>query len=317
MPPSSYEILKLPRTFSSFKLLSGGATSWVVKVNDGVVLKIPREPGSCEFDHELKMYDILDSAAPCPDIICSFFRLPEGNFLALASGGTLRQRLTANQVREDKRPWSKLLRLKRTEPRCLIERWTAELSNAVAWLESLGYAHTDLRPENLLLDDGDHLKVSDFDRMSKIGVEAMASATPYCRLLGPEAGADNGTFGYYGPRTESFAIGSLVYLMTRGHEPYEMEEFDKGVDTAPIMLRRFQLLQLPTLGVDDLDGIIKRCWHDNFKSLEDLASETKMLQGAVGLPRADPFDIEYVSERRKECRRLVDGGLFIDEYFTR
>lgn len=317
MPKSALVVLKLPATTSRFQFLSGGATSWVFRVDARIVLKIPREVGSEDFAHEIKTYDILNNATPCPDIIQSFLRLPEGNFLALASGGTLMQRLITNQIREDKRPWSKLLQVKKTEPESIVERWIMELSNAAAWLESLGYAHTDLRPDNLLLDHDDHLKVTDFDRMSEIGAEAMASAAPYCRVLGPEAGIDKGTFGYYGARTESFAIGSLLYLMTRGHEPYEMEEFEDGIDSAPIMIRRFQLLKLPSLGLGHLDQIIKRCWHNEFEQLSSLAEETKLLRGAIKLPRAVQLDAEYMSERRKECQSLVDGGLFADEYFTR
>ena len=53
-----------------------------------------------------------------------------------------------------------------------------ELSSAVAWLESHGYAHTDIRPENLILDSDDHLNLTDFDNMEKIGTRACGCAPP-------------------------------------------------------------------------------------------------------------------------------------------
>ena len=45
------------------------------------------------------------------------------------------------------------LEVLRVEDRRLVERWAAELSAAVAWLESLGLVHADLRPPNILFDD--------------------------------------------------------------------------------------------------------------------------------------------------------------------
>jgi serine/threonine protein kinase len=61
------------------------------------------------------------------------------------------------------------------EPTRKVELWTAELSGAVARLESLGLVHGDLRPDNLLLDGRDHLKLVDFNRTEKIGTELHGS----------------------------------------------------------------------------------------------------------------------------------------------
>jgi hypothetical protein len=58
-----------------------------------------------------------------------------------------------------------------------------------------------------------------------------------------------------------------------------------------------------------LDQIIKRCWKGEFALLKDLAEETKLLHGAVELPRASPLEMEYCLERRKECQSLLDLGL--------
>jgi serine/threonine protein kinase len=103
-----------------------------------------------------------------------------------------------------------------------------ELSDAAAWLESLGLAHGDIRPPNLLLDGEDYLKLADFDCFAEIGTPADGSAPPWARVLGPEAGSEDGTFGVYRARTEQFAIGSVLYYMTRGYEPYEDEDFGQG-----------------------------------------------------------------------------------------
>lgn len=120
-------------------------------------------------------------------------------------------------------------------------------------MESLGLVHGDLRPDNLLLDIGDRLKLVDFDSAQKVGTESYGSPPPWGRLLGQETGSQKGTWGINGPQAEQFAIGSIVYTITRGHEPYEDQE------RGPSIVRRLQNMEFPELGDDFLDPIIDRC----------------------------------------------------------
>ncbi|RSL73447.1 hypothetical protein CEP53_000717 [Fusarium sp. AF-6] len=184
-----------------------------------------------------------------------------------------------------------------------VERWAAELSGAVAWLESLGLVHGDLRPENLLLDAGDHLKFADFDCVDKIGNDSQGNPPPWARVLGSEAGAQRGTFGINGLQTEQFAIGSLLFTMSRGYEPYA--ELEPG----PHIVDLLQDMKFPDLGHGYLDTIIDACWKGLYGSVESLAKETAGLNGAVTLPRAEALDQGYISEMRDRCQRLVDEGL--------
>lgn len=182
-----------------------------------------------------------------------------------------------------------------------------ELSGAVAWLESLDLVHGDLRPENLVLDGGDHLKLVDFDCVEKIGTKSCGRPPPWARLLGQEAGHQKGTWGINGPQTEQFAIGSILYTMTRGHEPYEGQERGSNI------IRRLQNMDFPELGNDWLDMIIYRCWRGLYESVESLAKETAGLGGAVNLPRATVLEDWYVAEKRDRCQRLVDDGLLQED----
>ena len=118
-----------------------------------------------------------------------------------------------------------------------------ELSDAAAWLESLGLLHGDIRPPNLPLDGEYHLKLADFDCVAEIGTSADGSAPPWARVLGPEARSEDGTFGVYGARMEQFAIGSVLYYMTRGYEPYEDEDFGQG--KGPIVVGRQRCMVFP------------------------------------------------------------------------
>jgi serine/threonine protein kinase len=298
-------VVKLPPKVSSRRLLSRGDVGWVYQIDERIALKYPRGSSDRNFAQEIEMFNVFEKYPPCPDIVQSFLRVSKGNFLAFLSGGTLDQRIRAHQIRDDR--GRRVLQVSKKEPIHLVERWIAELANANAWLESLGYVHADIRPPNLLLDGDDHLKLADFDCASRIGTESFGAAPPWARFLGIEGGSEEGTYGLYGPRTEQFSIGSILYYMTRGYEPYENELFDP--DHGVVVVDRLQAMMFPNLSGGRLDQIIRRCWYGEFALLKDLADETKALSGAVELPRAIPLSMEYCLERRKECQRLVDGGL--------
>jgi serine/threonine protein kinase len=51
------------------------------------------------------------------------------------------------------------------------ERWIRQLVSAAAWLETLGYAHGDLRPQNILLDQSSNIVVTDSNATVKRGAE--------------------------------------------------------------------------------------------------------------------------------------------------
>lgn len=165
------------------------------------------------------------------------FCVPRANFLAFMSGGSLEERLRAHQMLTE----GGGIKVTKIEPEYLIKQWLMQLSNAVAWLESLGYVHGDIRPPNLLLDSHDHLKLADFDCVARVGTPSMGAGPPWARVLGPDAGDKCGSFAEYGPRTEQFAIRSILYCLTRGYEPFAMDDPDIDV------VRRLQHYEFPQL----------------------------------------------------------------------
>jgi len=227
------------------------------KINDRLALKTPRIAGNDQFAYELSIYNILEEYPIYPDISRSFLRVTNGNFMDFCNGGSLDQRLLKHQTRSEAGFEGYIIRVNKKEPLEIVERWIMELSNASAWLESLGYVHTDIRPANLLLDRDDHLKLTDFDCVNKIGSPALGGAPPWCRLCGLEAGTESNTFGYNGPRVEQFAIGSVLYMMIRGYEPYDVEGGFNSKDGS--IVKKLQLMDFPSLGEDPLDKIIDKC----------------------------------------------------------
>ena len=164
--------MKLPPRLHSLKWISAGATGAVYRVNDHTVVKCTWTTDSDAFTRERRFYDVLEHHPPCPALIRSFMNLPQGIFLSYVGGGTLEQRLTPRQIRNDR----KVTAVTEIEPPHIIKKWTIQLSNATAWVESLGFGHCDLEPHNLLLNDELDLKLCDFDWATEIGTLQKAAA---------------------------------------------------------------------------------------------------------------------------------------------
>ncbi|KAJ5367266.1 hypothetical protein N7541_001207 [Penicillium brevicompactum] len=166
------------------------------------------------------------------------------------------------------------------EPLPLRKEWMNDLAQAVAFLESVDLAHGDLRPENVLLDRN-RLKLSDFDCTAKVGTNYEACMAPYGRILNknePDQG-ECGTFGFLGPRTEQFSLGSLFYFMNYGFEVYgDRCLTEDPYDHGPKVVDLLQNLEFPELnGNPVIDNIIDKCWHNKYVTVSELAACTKTL----------------------------------------
>ncbi|OAR02619.1 hypothetical protein LLEC1_07153 [Akanthomyces lecanii] len=286
---------ELPKSLDKCRFVSKGATRWVFEAAPGIAIKYFVRGRLDEFQVENEIYDLIERNHPPPLFIRSFLRLPGLNFMQLMADN-LDARLQRNQRRDfEKHVCLEVLRL---EPTPKIEQWAAELSAALAWLESLGLVQGDLRPTNLLLDSDDHLKLADFDSSCKIGAENLGLAPPWSRVLGKEGGQLYGTFGLCGAQSEQFAFGSILYNLTRGFEPYE----DKGVEAVSL----WQNMVLPQLSDSRLDALTLCCWKGDFATLADLAKAVAVLEGAKRAATAIASEEGgYMSKMKGYCEKLL------------
>uniref|UniRef100_A0A8H7TVP8 Protein kinase domain-containing protein n=1 Tax=Bionectria ochroleuca TaxID=29856 RepID=A0A8H7TVP8_BIOOC len=287
LPPS--------RFISRLDMLGRGATAWAFKLDQDIALKYVRKGRLKEFQAEHEMYDLFEKHGSSPYIAHSFFRLPGLNFMQLMSSG-LDQRIYSNQRRDARN--IRCLEVLRLEPTPKVEQWAMELSGALAWLDSLGLVQGDLRPHNILLDVDDHLKLADFDCVAKFGSRNPGNPPPWARLV-PRDG-----FGMYGTTSELFTFGSILYNLTHGCEPYEELDLD-GNEVVELL----RLMKFPELSQSVLDQVTYRCWHGEYESLADLASEMANLDGAKTAPRAALFDENYIAQMRDRCHQFLTGSL--------
>ncbi|KAL4903674.1 hypothetical protein BDW74DRAFT_185999 [Aspergillus multicolor] len=263
--------MDIQRQFPTVHWIWGRDISFDYEVHPLIVVKVPK-PGELErkqFHRELEIYRIFSQNDPCPSIVQCFYFSENGIFLEYMRGKSLFSRIQNNHIYD-------------RQTMVVTKEWMNDLAQAVAYLESLNLAHGDLRPENILLDR-DRLKLSDFDCTAKIGAEYEACMAPYGRILNSRDTDQGkpGTFGFLGPRTEQFALGSLFYLINYGFEVYgDRCLTEDPYEHGPKVVDLLQNVEFPTLdGNPQLDDIINKCCHDKYVTVSELAAHTKLLCG--------------------------------------
>lgn len=300
MPQSFWDGVPLC-IYQNLTFINRGATSWVFKKDENIAIKYARKGRLKQFQLENDTYELLLQRGHHPCFVQSFLRLPGVHFMQFLPSGSLEQRIHGNQQRDDRN--RRCLELLRLEPIHKVEQWAAELSEAIAWLASLGLAHGDLRPANMLLDHDDHLKLADFDCIAQIGSRVEGGPPPWSRhLRHDEPEFAYGAYGRYGATSEQFAFGSVLYTLTRGIELYE----DRGSESVRLLIHQ----DFPEMSDEPLDQVIHRCWRGEYASLSGLAHEMAGFEGskAAVLPPV-PSNGEYIAEMRGKCLKLLEHEL--------
>ncbi|PGH14675.1 serine/threonine protein kinase, partial [Polytolypa hystricis UAMH7299] len=224
-------IQQLLTTHSGSTIFGVGGHSVLLSITEDIAAKVSLKPSGKHVRHEQSIFKLLDQV-PCPYIIHSFLCAPNITYMPLFKNGTLYERMSMDD-----------------KPRPVLQ-WMLQLSEAVACLESLGYAHGELNPRNILLDNQDQLRLVDFDHALKIGDDLDVGYEPYVRASKAAQQISGGTYGKAGPITEQFALGLIFWYMSRGTELYA--ELD-GPDKVDRLIEG----ELPVVNLENpIDGII-------------------------------------------------------------
>ncbi|RAL06391.1 kinase-like protein [Aspergillus ibericus CBS 121593] len=273
-------VMDAQRRFPNVHWIWAGGISFVYEVHPRIVVKVPKsgEYEREQFHRETKIYEIFSQHSPCCSVVQCFFHTDNGIFLEYMRDGSLSSRIQNNQAKDQQTMI--VTKVEKLEPLFLRKKWMNDLAQAVAFLESLGLAHGDLRPENVLLDR-DRLKLSDFDCTAKLGEDFEACVAPYGRLLNSSEMnyGRPGTSGFLSSRTELFALGSLYYLINYGFEVYgDRSLTEDPKEHGPKLVELLQNKEYPTLDSNPMiDDIISKCWHNNYATVAELAAHTDIV----------------------------------------
>ncbi|KAL8708813.1 MAG: hypothetical protein Q9220_006374 [cf. Caloplaca sp. 1 TL-2023] len=234
-------------------ILGHGANCYVHGISKTVVFKVKsdyyrrpdgtipqyleNEDAGDSIIKEQQWYSFLDTC-PHPNLLQSFLSTPEGTFLP-------RMRTDMKQLIFDADWEDKPIEMK------LRYRWTKELAAAAAYLESMELAHCDIRPLNVLIDWHGHVKLGDFDTVTRYGEYPEISGAPHWIFYEKKCSR----------RQDLFGMGDTLWeLFTGGEYLWGVPEEPKFIpDTADV----------------ELGDIISKCWHTTYASIADLAKETE------------------------------------------
>ncbi|CAG8391186.1 unnamed protein product [Penicillium salamii] len=298
-------------TLKKHSCVGSGSDAHIYHVTPTIVVKTVRPGRTPEQDaaghpflKEIALFKKLNERQDrCQDIVEYFLILPDHLFLSYCTNRAIAPRLFERQEREKTRNGIRgcLIRVKEYEDPTLVARWIQQLTSALEHVEKLGFCHNDLHASNCLLDENLNLKLTDFGRATTVGQFLEGVLAP--RAMPILAGSLKGTYGLCSTRTEQFAVGTLLYFMLYGHEPYDDVEL-----SASEWDRRFGSMEFAELSRNEvLDGLISACWHNVYPTMALLAYDCKRKTKDM-VSEAEDSLIDSGKEK-KTCEALVRRGL--------
>ena len=159
--------------------------------------------------------------------------------------------------------------------------WVSEAADAIVYAHQQGIVHCDLKPSNLLLDQGGRIRVSDFG---------------LARSLAEGSGGGGGTPGFMAPeqidpawgpisvRTDVHGLGAVLYALLAGRPPFAADSASEG---QPGTTARPAPAALTGLRADvpaSVEMLCRRCLAEEqerrFASAEETASALRRIQTA-------------------------------------
>lgn len=292
-----YGVIQFPFSgLSCDNSLGMGSTGSVYAISARVAIKCPNivlsDDGSqAEFyaeeaadnvenlEKEKRIYGML-SRAPHPNVLSAILHVDEGIFLERFDT-TLASRLCSP-----------------VEVAFPIQcRWILELTKALAWLETLGIVHGGLRPDNVLLDQQEHIKLCNFDNAVSVGQELVAGTEPYCWI------ETDRSLPIAGPESEQFALASTIYYIRFTVEPLA------EVDDDWVKEARTRRGEMPATTSDITFGtLITECWNGRYLSLADVERAVRRIlkQSSIVEDLCDILDSTRIASLLEDCRSFLE-----------
>eukprot|EP00727_Mastigamoeba_balamuthi_P007146 m51a1_g3051 putative tkl protein kinase (307) ;mRNA; f:952799-953816 len=149
-----------------------------------------------------------------------------------------------------------------SRPRAL--RTLADVARGLQWLQDSGFAHRDVKPDNVLLDQFGTAKVADLGACCRVGAEGTAfEDMPSPLYQPPEVLSQR----LYSPFSDVFSFAVVAYELLVGAPYGEIGIYQYSLSKTSVALallqdhvvRDRQTLDASALG-DGIGGLLQRCW---------------------------------------------------------
>lgn len=240
------------------QIIASGGTNYVGLVDEHTVLKYPHFPGELvALEIEAK---ILEAAGYHPRVVEFKGKNANGLLLGFARNGSLNRYLQhASPPIQQKLKWSK------------------QAAEALTHVHEKHIIHCDINVNNLLLDECFNIKLCDFQGRllssdGSIAIDGGASENVKSRMPRPD-------YGHVDHRTDIFALGSTIYHIMRGHDPFpELDPFQEKDELE--IVKRFKSCLFPDMSAAMAGNIVHKCWRGEYASARDILHDLEKLVGS-------------------------------------
>jgi serine/threonine protein kinase len=115
-----------------------------------------------------------------------------------------------------------------------LKKYIVAMANGLEYLHHQPIFHRDLKPDNILLDNGDHVKLTDFGVSSVAGEDGVLTQTEGTPAFNaPEEFEDN-NMSVDGAKADIWSFGVTVYCVAFGHLPFtghDIREIGEAIKT--------------------------------------------------------------------------------------
>ncbi|KAL2072451.1 hypothetical protein VTL71DRAFT_11794 [Oculimacula yallundae] len=239
------------------QFLAVGGNSFLGLVDTTTVLKYPRTVGDeCAIASLKVEARIFEAIGPHDRVIGFRGQKGDGLLLEYAPHGSLDRYLTENIATDQQRL-----------------KWSSQATEAVAVIHSKGVIHCDIKVPNLLLDAELNVKLCDFQGRllgSNGQILSDGGSTENPKFFMPR---DDPT--YADIMTDIFALGSTIYHIVEGHEPFP--ELDSFSDEDEITTN-FSSGQFPQPKCTSVKEVIHNCWGAKYSSTNEVLLDLQQLR---------------------------------------
>ena len=190
-----------------------------------------------------------------------------------------------------------------------------EMCRALGAAHDKGIVHRDVKPENILLHENRELKLTDFGIADMVDSQSMTATGQILGSPGHMA-PEQIEGGHADPRTDLFALGTVLYLLCTGRLPFTgknphqvLKRIVDGEYADPMRLA-------PAIGAPMRD-ILRKCMSkspdDRYTSAPDMEKALTAFTNALGLDDAHDEVAKFLADpivRTKELNaRIVERSL--------